>query len=558
MAFSLSQQEFSFQQGGELRFETWFNLFNLDRWTESLIGEVFLCLTGHGRFEVTIHNSQRGRSKETLFQESLDIERVATLPLSDLLNLRSLKGVLTVSIKCLSCDGILRDMEWKTDQAPQTEVDAMIVIPTFEREDQIARLVAKLVVWRAQSPHALRVAVVDNGGNVSGLKQDGVTVITSENYGGSGGFAKGLMAAQEARVSHCVFMDDDADLHRESLFRSLAYLGYAAAPNTAICGAMIASENRRVIWENGATFYRFCHPHHGGTDLTSLDQAVEMEGSVSGHLARNLYAGWWFFAFPTEAVHHLPYPFFLRGDDVSFSLSNPFKIQRLNGVAAYQEGFTAKESPRSWYFDIRSHLVHHLSHAHLQMSVLSVLKIVVFFLGQTVLRMHYGSARAVLLGLKDVMRGPEFFAQNANMQARLSQIDQIGHAEAWRPYVSPQPTRRHRSRLGSFWILLGNGLWIPGFRLFGRHATINARDRRNLDLTWGASAVTVLHDTQPLAYHLKHSKLQAASIGLAFLVLALRFLIAYRGLRQRYQSSHSDLTSSSFWRRTFAREEVPA
>ena len=49
-----------------------------------------------------------------------------------------------------------------------------------------------------------------------------------------------------------------------------------------------------------------------------------MEFATTGPAPDNFYGGWWYFAFPVDQVKHQPFPFFVRGDDVSFSLVHDF------------------------------------------------------------------------------------------------------------------------------------------------------------------------------------------------------------------------------------------
>ena len=69
------------------------------------------------------------------------------------------------------------------------------------------------------------------------------------------------------------------------------------------------------------------------------------------------YGAWWFFAFPIAAVRRFAFPFFVRGDDVSFGLDNGFDIVTLNGIACFGEEFSAKHGPLTAYLDARYHLV---------------------------------------------------------------------------------------------------------------------------------------------------------------------------------------------------------
>jgi GT2 family glycosyltransferase len=551
VGFSQKLRAFSFRAGSSLSFATWFNSFNMLKWRQNSVGDIYLKLMGHGRFEITVHEYRRGRSMECVYQETVEFAGAYVLPVSDVLAQSEHHGVLALSLTCLSDAGDLSEAVWMTDKPPRQTVEATIAITTFERGTKVAQLVKRLAQLRDAHLPNLRICVVNNGREPLDLIVSGVQVIECENFGGSGGFARGLIAAQDARSTHCVFMDDDAEVHSETLRRSFAFLAYARDPNTALAGAMIAQEDRRFIWENGASFHQFCKPHFAGTDLTQFQQSSEMDLMTCEEQLERLYGGWWFFAFPLSALRHYPFPFFLRGDDVSFSLAHAFKIQRLNGVAAYQQGFTSKENPRTWYLDIRSHLLHHLSLKEAQISAVSMLKIVVFFLAQTTLRMHYASAQAVLLGVSDVLRGPWYFADNANLTTRLNDVDMADRSERWQAIDATPGPLAQPSQWGALWLLLGNGAFLPGFSWWGRKVTLGAQDRRNLKLFWGASEVTVLHASEPLAYRVRHNKLAVLRLGFGFLRLSLRFVFSYRRLRPSYQASSAPLTSRAFWERKF-------
>ncbi|MDQ2095984.1 glycosyltransferase family 2 protein, partial [Rhodalgimonas zhirmunskyi] len=196
----------------------------------------------------------------------------------------------------------------------------MLSITTFRREAAVERTVrrfSKFITDSRLKDH-IRLTVVDNGQSVSIEESDHVHVIPNENFGGAGGFSRGLIAARESGASHCLFMDDDASIHMESLERTWMFLAYARDPATAVAGAMINAAHRWAIWENGAIFNTRCYPLHMGVDLRDPGQAFGMEFDTTGPAPANFYGGWWYFAFPVAEVKHMPFPFFVRGDDVSF------------------------------------------------------------------------------------------------------------------------------------------------------------------------------------------------------------------------------------------------
>ena len=60
------------------------------------------------------------------------------------------------------------------------------------------------------------------------------TRIANRNLGGAGGFARGLIAAEDGGFTHCLFMDDDAAFQMENLIRSFAFLRLARNPDAAL------------------------------------------------------------------------------------------------------------------------------------------------------------------------------------------------------------------------------------------------------------------------------------------------------------------------------------
>ncbi len=217
----------------------------------------------------------------------------------------------------------------------------LISITTFKREKAVRHTVARLDQFLSDTQLGDRVHtfVVDNGRSAEIESNDHVTLIENQNLGGAGGFARGLLEARKRDFTHCLFMDDDASFHMENIYRTYIFLALATESRTAVAGAMINNSHKWRMWENGAVFDRFCHPQFIGTDLRLRDEIFRMEFESVYNNANGYYGGWWYFAFPLQHVEHFPYPFFVRGDDINFSLANDFLIHTLNGVTSFQDDF---------------------------------------------------------------------------------------------------------------------------------------------------------------------------------------------------------------------------
>lgn len=547
---------YRFFAGSRGRFDTWFNLFNAGTWKRHCdLQNLSLLLEGEGQFALTVYLAPRDRSWEREDHlVALTPEQPLRLELSHLLAAAGQAGLLFFELQPVGGAATLTDAAWQTADAPRRQPQLALAVTSFRREAEVARTAERFAAFRESSwmKDHVELIITDNGQSVELPPRDGVTVIPNENLGGAGGFTRGLLEARARGASHCLFMDDDASIHMESLERTWRLLAYAVDPATALAGAMISEQHRWAIWENGACFDRRCEPLHMGTDLRDFWELAEMEWQVSGPAPRGLYGGWWYFAFPLEQAEHLAFPFFVRGDDVSFSLANTFNIVRLNGVVSFQESFTDKESPQTWYLDLRSHMAHHLSLPQLEIGSKGVLKIALWFFLRNLPRMHYGTLAAINLAVEDVMRGPQFFDQHADMAERRADLKALTGDETWRALADPQDLPPVQDKPPAAWFrhlmkLSLNGLLLPGFGRFGRRITLKAEDRGALGYCWGAAQMHVMNADRSRVYTVQHDKAAAWREIRRFAKNARAFLAGYDQLATQYRNAYDGLTGAGYW-----------
>ena len=551
---SLSAREIRFDQGAHLQFNTYFNLFNAGKfYTHCGLKSVGLQIAGRGTVKVTVFLAYPDKSWGRLVNEVVALsEKQAQRFEIDLSAHRPEKGVLFFEIKPLS-RGAITWAAWDTTQEPRRTPSLSLSVTTFRREDAVASAVARFRDFVAESRLGsyLHMIVVDNGRS-AGIKSDRyVTAIDNENLGGAGGFSRGLLAARELGYTHCLFMDDDADTPLEAIERTWAFLAYARDPATAIAGATISNRHAWALWENGALFDGACKPLFGGTDLRDPGQVFAMEYASTPRNPHNFYGGWWYFAFPVEEVKHMPFPFFVRGDDVSFSLVHEFNIVTLPGVVSFQESFTEKDSPLTWYLDLRSHLAHHLSLPSMDIGRRATARIALWFWARTFISHHYETMAAINLAIEDVLRGPEFFAENADMSTRRQQIGALRKAETWAEmHEMPAEIRRfnpHKSWHRTLMKLTGNGMLLPLFKRFGNRITLPADARWNPREVWGAAQITYHNEATGKAYTVIHSKWKGLTESLRTYRLMRRFWKEYGALKKRWQTAYPELTADDFW-----------
>ncbi|WP_105565517.1 glycosyltransferase family 2 protein [Microbacterium halophytorum] len=544
---SLTQGGADFAKGGRMSTASYYNLFNLGKWRRNA-GDLplELQLRGKGRFLLSIHLACRNRSTQQLFSEVVTLDGLFRQPFAPYAD-ASTDAIVYFELRALS-DGRLDDFTWATEQAPVSEPDLMLSVTTFRREAEVAATADRFRRFRAETDprEKVRMLIVDNGRSAEVDDGEGITVIPNENLGGSGGFTRGLLAGRASGATHVLFMDDDASIQMEAVSRTWWFLAYAQDPRTAVAGAMLNDAKRWEMGENGAHFDLGCKAHFAGLDLREREDVFAMEYDTTAPFGGDFYAGWWFFAFPVAQVEHLPFPFFVRGDDVSFSLVNDFNTFTLPGVASVQESFVDKASPQTWYLDFRSHLIHHLSLPEKERSWKELQRMVLNFYLRTALRFHYDSLSAVNLALEDVLRGPGFFDENADMAQRRSDIKAMTTTEAWQPISSPpHPRRTFLPRpVRALLLLTLNGHLLP---IGGAKVALAAEHREDFRMIYGASEVTCLNVDRTKAYTVKRDRGRWWRESKRLLSNTLRLRRSYGRVLRDWRTGYEGMTSAEYW-----------
>ena len=547
-----------FDPGGIAAFDAWVNLFNLTNWqAHCALDGLWLRLEGGGRLSVELRDFG---TEQCLYRQIHDLsEGAARLDLAPLMpRLAAGSGLLSVRLVALT-PARLDLGAFVTRATHARPVRLAVSITTFAREAAVARTVARLEDFLKDSDGETHVFVVDNGQSAGLAASTHVTPIPNLNLGGAGGFARGLAAAQAGGFTHCLFMDDDASFGMENLVRTRAFLGLARDPRAALAGAMISAHAPWALWENGAVFDGVCRPQFGGTDLRDPASVLALELAGAGAKPAGFYGGWWYFAFPVEGLAHHPYPFFVRGDDSAFSLSNEFAFATLNGVVSFQDDFGAKETPLVHYLDMRYHLLHPLVHEGLGIGKGRGAFMAARLIGRQMLRMHYASAAAQLQAWRDVMAGPGFFEANADMAAKRAEIGAIGKPEAWQPAedLKVDPLARPPMWYAQAMRASLNGHLIPFFGLFGRKVRVDLARRAFLWPLWGARAATFVDADAGRSYSVAHSKRRFFGLLWQLFQCLWRWNRDYSRLKQAHQQGYARMASPGWWRALFAKGPAP-
>lgn len=459
-SYSLRDRELRLEPKGWVSFASLFGAFSIGKWHRLTgLSSLTLRLEAQGQGDITIWNWRAGHGPRRLATAVLtgagpvDI----ALPLDG-----EPDGIVAPIVSAHQHTRVLGGA-WLTPAPPRRDVRVGVVITSFRREAAVRATVRRLTRGLLQEPTlAAAIVVVDNGRSLSPLDVPGATLIQNPNLGGSGGFTRGLAHLQDAGgFTHCVFMDDDASAEAESLRRAIQLLRYAKDPHTAVVSGLLYEERPGIQLESGGQMPGDAWiPARPGVDLRRIESLVENEQPFPLD-----YGGWWMFVFPLAGVRCLPFPFFLRGDDVEFPRANEFLLVTLNGVACFGPDFQRKESPINIALDRRGNLVNVLLYGSPQSARLAVLRGLHKGL-MLANRYCYDHVDALIEGTRDVLAGPAGFEDLAGFaegrrrdfaacvrQRRAALVE-------FPQYPSPTPRKWswpwHLLRLA-----LGNGHFLP-------------------------------------------------------------------------------------------------
>ena len=405
-----------------LRLDRLFDIFPESYWRRytSLTEIAFTAtLTGAARIEVRRRNAQTGE-EQTLAE--VDCEGQAQpIAIPIVLQQPSSEEDASYLIAVLHLAGgaQLHDLGWSAATAPAREIRIAGVICTFNQEAMLADNLAQIseapaflhrlfVVNQAASGLAHRIAPGDGF-------QTPITFIDQPNFGGAGGFTRGIIESlDDLQVTHILLMDDDIKAQPLLLARIATILAYVGERH-CIGGAMLDIHAPTRLFTCGDRI------NPGRPAIINIAPPDECD-DVTTDVGRDFVAlnhkpdfnGWWCFAFPVEAVRQcgLPLPLFIRGDDVEFG----FRLSRAGfpttvwaGVAVWHLPFQPKVQPWQAFYDRRNMLF--LNEVHGLFSRRRLARSAWGSFTNSIRARDYARARAIVEGVEAFNKGASHLAR---------------------------------------------------------------------------------------------------------------------------------------------------
>ncbi len=546
---------------GVLSFDTYFNSFFEAQWRRHT-KLATLCLDVDVEGEATLRIHRRALGRCALVWEGTVGPGRTTIRLPDEAVSSRQHGLISIELTAGEHPMRFVAGRWRAEQ-PAAAVALGVVFCTFNREADITRLLTRL----AAAPHAAaaiaRVFIVNQGrpgldqqpGMRDALARLGskAQMIDQANFGGAGGFTRGLLAAlDDPALTHAVLLDDDIRIEPDCMARMAAF--YALCREDVVLGGhMLDLVQPTFLYEAGAVIterhWAFMPQHHG-MDIGQVESLARLAEPGAVH-----YNGWWCCGLPLRLLrlHGLPLPCFIRGDDVEFGV----RLHRagiptvpMPGIAVWHEPFYLKLGGWQLYYETRNMLVAAALH---QMSgrrgvVLRMARQVALNL----LTFRYYNVALILQGIRDFLAGPAVLqapplplhAGLAAIRARFPPATIRRELVVGSQVLRRAPTGRFRS-LG---VLAG---------LMIRNAIVRTRatPARLLDVShhnWlemrGVEHVAVetgWDDERP-TYH--RSREHHRHLAAAAARLLLRLHRAYPGVADEWRAAMPHMTSAAFWR----------
>lgn len=530
--------------------DSYFSSFSLGKWKmDTELQSLVLRIDFVGDLTVKVRHIEPGEGVKDHqeFHITTDERKSYELDITDFPNLN---GLFTLEVIAHQASEIYQ-LTWGTNQPVKNDINLAIVITTFNRQAAVTESI-NTILSGLDSRLNYHLYVIDNGSNLNlDIEDSRFTLMPNKNYGGAGGFSRGLHEAINNAFTHCLFMDDDASCLTESIERSYHLLEHTTDKKLAVAGAMLSEEEPTLQHESGALFDGFCHPLKHKLDLTDLGALVENERHENID-----YAGWWFFMFPVAVVKEYAYPFFVRGDDSNFSMQHDFAIRTLNGVGSWQENFAFKSSPLTEYLDLRYHLVHRFHVDKLSDSREDILAIFWKFFNKNNNKYLYETAEACCMAFEDFMKGPDFFENNLDASEVRKKIGAIRKVELQHGFDEDESRQDFDYHyLGGFWKyarkLTLNGHLLPEFMLDKSLRHVN-KEYPPIRAIFLAKDVQYVFPEANSGFHVSQSKRKYFENLKKAAILTSRYALIHKKLRQEYQDSYKKMTSVSAWEKRFS------
>lgn len=413
-------------------FDTYFGSLSVKKWNRYTDAENFvLHIDAEGEYEVRLTAYKNDMEYNIAERMTLETHKI-TGKTGEPASIKYPAGITAkadvVAFEITTISECVFYGAWYTaeiDEERIRDVRINIIMPTFKKEEFVKRNVKLLEeLIESDSPIArnLTVSVIDNGrtlGQEPLSRKAAIKKYDNPNYGGAGGFARGMIEAlhSDNEPTHLLVMDDDVVVSPESFERTYNLLRVVNDEyrDAFLSGAMISMQLQdKQIEDVGNIFMDGTFGAVKGFErcLSDLNHIVSNE-TVRFNRKRQ-YAAFWYCCFPLKTCRKqgLTMPFFVRGDDAEFGMRDPNrKFMTMNGICVWHMSFGHSKfnAFNEAYLAIRNMLI--MRSIIPSCSVIDVYNVLFRHEIETELRkFNYGIAEMMCDAVEDYLKGPEWLS----------------------------------------------------------------------------------------------------------------------------------------------------
>lgn len=549
--FSYSKKRIFAESSSKIQFDTYYNGLSLSLInSKTIIDELFLSINVKGKAFIKLGVYQLGKPLKWLSENEINQENQKLKVNKSLLD-NFTEGILFFEI-CAISDIEFLGFEWQTDIEPARDVKLAVVITHFNNLNYVLPAIDRLKST-ILNEH-IKLFVIDNSRNIDISNSDHVTIIKNKNFGGSGGFARGLLEAKKRGFTHCLFMDDDASCETESIYRTFMIFSYAKHDNTAIAGSLLRELEPYRLFEKGAKFDNYCKPLCSGKNLKKVNSLLKAELLTE----KVDYGGWWFFGYKIDEVEFYPFPFFVKGDDIMFSMMNKFDIATPMGVACWGEDFSHKASPLSIYLDLRNHIVQKMT--HMNQNFLSVFKLMAHMFANPLFSYNYATAKSVIKAIQDIendyRENDNFWIDNIDTKKIRDEISSFTPSEKLKPiektaFKPKNYKKNERLFRKALRFVTMNGSLLPIFFFKNKTALQNKGYRGVFRNIFRYKRVLYYYKQEKIGYIASFKRSEFFKCLLSFISVSIIFFLRFNKIKKKQKQNVSNYTRLEFWEKLY-------
>ncbi|MCM1054523.1 MAG: glycosyltransferase [Bacteroides sp.] len=531
------------KSGEALSFDTYFNSFSYTKYRDyTRVGSVsFLCsFSGIAEIALCVFDGEERTVRKAQAENSAEI----SVDFSELPE----KGFLYPKITAISdCEFI--GGKYSAEYEPN-KINVCAAICTYKREQYVLKNIELLRNYKFSFIN--RVFVVDNGKTLEpSLSDSFIEVLPNKNYGGSGGFTRGLIEAYDNSFSHIILMDDDVEFFPQTLEQITVFISLLTErfSKSWFGTGMFPLDKPWEQFELGAQWNGELTSHKHRIDLRQQKNLLDNLDNP------NLdYSAWWTLCMPISVTENgLPFPFFIKGDDIEYGLrkNHGTEIITMNAIGVRHEAFDRKTSFVLYYYNVRNELA--INAVHKKYGTFKALKRFWFEILKQLILYRYDNCKIVFMAVRDFLRGVDFFLEtdeeqlNNRLSQLVPQLVPLSELPEWNETMRSDEHAR-RNKITAAMVLTLGGHIIPAFAL-KKEIKAYPLSRIGTEDTFLRKSAVQYQLGGDKGILTRRSFAKFVKYGFRALGQSFVLLFKYRSVQKNYICRSAEITSFEFWRK---------